>query len=156
MKLSEDRVKHLEFIHNTITRQAQHSFAVKGWSITVSTAIFAFVLTSLDGRIALLALLPIIAFAGLDLFYLRLERLFRELYKEAASHSSTLSPFDMSIGKYKCAGDYPDCTFRNVARSPSWWLLNGTLLIFGAIVLWVATAEDPVAEDLSQIVSQFF
>ncbi|WP_187347302.1 hypothetical protein [Kocuria sp. CNJ-770] len=84
MSVSPERIKHLEFIQNTITRQASHSFAVKGWSLTVAAVIYAYAAAHLTWWMALVALLPAVAFAGLDAFYLRQERLFRALYRVVA------------------------------------------------------------------------
>jgi hypothetical protein len=95
-----DRIKHLEFIQATITRQASHSFAVKGWSLTVSSAICAYTATHLTWWMAIVALLPPIVFAWLDSFYLRQERLFRELYRDAIQPESSIPMFDMNTSKY--------------------------------------------------------
>ncbi len=76
----DDRVKHLEFIQAAITRLSGHSFLVKGWSITLTAALF--VLASKDQRpsFSFVILYPALVFWGLDAYFLRQERLFRKLY----------------------------------------------------------------------------
>ncbi len=38
---SADPVKHLEFVQAVIARQAANSFLLKGWSVTLATALVA-------------------------------------------------------------------------------------------------------------------
>src|SRR5215831_11819226 len=79
--MDENTIKHLQLIQAVITRLAQNSFAYKGWAITLVAAIFALAVKEVRSPYLLIvALLPTIAFWGLDAYYLRQERLFRALY----------------------------------------------------------------------------
>ena len=80
--MNEHMVKHLELIQRVVNRLAQDSFAYKGWAITLVAAIFALALAAKEAspHYLLVALLPAVAFWGLDAYYLRQERLFRKLY----------------------------------------------------------------------------
>ena len=79
--MDEARVKHLELIQATIMRMGQNSFIYKGWMVTLVAAVFALAAKDdLSPRFLFVALLPAIAFWGLDGFYLRQERLFRRHY----------------------------------------------------------------------------
>lgn len=138
MALSSDRIKHLEFIQATIARQASHAFAIKGWSLTVAGAIYAYSATNLSCWLALLAFLPPVAFAWLDLFYLRQERLFRELYRDAYRPDSTVPLFEMSPWHYRDAKKYPRCSYLDVAKSAAWWPLHGMIVGVGLVILLVA------------------
>lgn len=138
MSFSSDRIKHLEFIQATIIRQASHSFAVKGWSLTVAAALYAFTASHLSCWLALVAVLPPIAFAWLDLFYLRQERLFRALYWDAINPESSVLVFDMNTKKYQIAGQCPPCTYPEVAKANTWWVLHGTIISVGLVLLGVA------------------
>ncbi len=93
--MSPEQIKHLEFIQATIARQASHSFSVKGWSLTVSGAIYAYAASHLSCWLAMVALLQPLAFAWLDMFFLRQERLFRELYGDAIKPDSPVTVFNM-------------------------------------------------------------
>jgi hypothetical protein len=75
---------HLQMIHGIITRLAQNSFLLKGWSVTLIVALFAFAGKDKDAGVAYLALIPAIAFWMLDAYYLWQERMFRDLYKVVA------------------------------------------------------------------------
>src|SRR3990167_7486508 len=76
----DDKQKHLEFLQLAINRMASNSFILKGWNITLIVGLFALTLKDLSSVYLYLAILPALAFWGLDAYYLRQERLFRELY----------------------------------------------------------------------------
>jgi hypothetical protein len=135
---SEDRRKHLEFIQATIARQASHAFAIKGWSLTVAAAIYAYTAANLSCWLAVVACMPAIAFAWLDLFYLRQERLFRELYRDASQPESTVPVFDMDTSPYQTTSKYPQSSYRNVAKSRAWWPLHVMIVGVGIVLLGVA------------------
>jgi hypothetical protein len=76
----ESKIAHLSMIQAVVSRLASNSFILKGWSITIVSAIVA--LAAKDGtpKLVALALLPAIAFWALDGYFLSKERLFRDLY----------------------------------------------------------------------------
>ena len=65
------RVKHLEFIQAVIARLANNSFAYKGWVVVLVAGVFVVTGGSVN---VLIAVLPLLAFWGLDGYYLRQER----------------------------------------------------------------------------------
>ena len=80
MDTDEKRVKHLEIIQGVVNRLAGNSFAIKGWSITLVSALITIAVDKSDGRYALTGLLPAFVFWILDGYFLWKEKLFRELY----------------------------------------------------------------------------
>ena len=76
----EKKTKHLEMIQSVIERMGNNSFLIKGWSITLVSAIFVVAFQGKDRIIALWTLFPAIIFWLLDGFYLWQERLLRCLY----------------------------------------------------------------------------
>jgi len=76
----EAKLKHLEFAQNIITRMATNSFWVKGWSVTLVSAILALAVKGGNAGVVPVALLPVIVFWFLDAYFLRQERLYRKLY----------------------------------------------------------------------------
>lgn len=114
--------KHLEFIQSIISRHNSNSFMLKGWSVTISAALYALAGTIKEPFIVLIALAPIILFWGLDAFYLSNERCFVDLYnavaegafsipkikmfkkdfkKDVDKESGTISSFDMNFKKFE-------------------------------------------------------
>jgi hypothetical protein len=107
---NEYRLKHLEFIQSIISRQAQNSFAVKGWTLTLSAGIFTFLLSQSDANPAayFIAVFPAFLFWLLDGYYLRQERAFRCLYDDVRADLTRTSEqeylvqvFDMNTSRYK-------------------------------------------------------
>lgn len=138
MTLPDDRIKHLEFLQTTIARQASHSFAVKGWSLTVSAAIYAYTAAHLYWWLAIVALLPSMAFGWLDAFYLRQERLFRQLYNACIVPDSAIPVFSMDTRQYCDVVVYPTCGWRNVLKSKTWLVFHLLIVFVGLFLLGVA------------------
>lgn len=156
MTFSSDRIKHLEFMQATITRQASNSFTIKGWSLTVSGAIYAYTASHLTWWLAVVSLLPAIAFAFLDVFYLRQERLFRELYRDASRPILMVPVFDMSTQRYQNASLYPRCTRRDVWKSASVWMLHGAIILVGIILLGVSIFQEFRSTELANCLRHTF
>lgn len=89
--------RHLELIQAVVTRMAANSFFLKGWSVTLAAALFAFAAKDSNAKLAMVALIPAVAFWGLDAYYLRQERLFRCLYNQVRRASGGHEPYSMDI-----------------------------------------------------------
>jgi hypothetical protein len=76
-------VEHLTLIQGVITRLAGNSFLLKGWAVTLVSALSAFAAKDADRTIAWIGCGAAVVFAVLDAMYLANEREFRELYKRA-------------------------------------------------------------------------
>jgi hypothetical protein len=79
-KLADLRMKHIEMLQTVITRMGGYGASFKSYCITVATAVVGFAFTQHRPAIAVMALLPILAFAMADAQYLRIERRFRGLF----------------------------------------------------------------------------
>lgn len=95
-----DSVKHLDYIQAAIARMASNAFTIKGWSITVTTAVIGVASKSGDESFAMVGVLPVMLFWGLDAYYLSLERRFRQLFSLVAERIAHDEPavFNMSPG----------------------------------------------------------
>src|SRR5690606_8154212 len=87
--------KHLEMIQAVIERLSQNSFAIKGWAVTFVSAICAL---ATDKVTVAIGILPALVFWGLDAFYLRQERLYRQLYEHA--QKGNVDDFSMEVDAY--------------------------------------------------------
>ena len=52
--MNEATIRHLEFIQNVITRMNTNSFLIKGWMITLVSALFVFAAKDSDARYAII------------------------------------------------------------------------------------------------------
>ncbi len=97
----EAKLKHLEMIQAVITRMAHNSFLLKGWSVTISAAVLALLTGKPGSGWVVIALVPTLFFWGLDGYFLRQERLFRELYDHVRELEKDDVDFSMDTRPYK-------------------------------------------------------
>ena len=97
----ERKHKHLELIQGIINRLSTNSFLLKGWSVVLVSALFAFSAVDSQPAYVLLAYIPVVIFWVLDGFYLWQERLYRKLYDhtrlikdEDIDYSMNTKPFE--------------------------------------------------------------
>ena len=93
--MSENKLKHLEFIQNNITRMSTNSFLVKGWSITLLSALFALAQKETNKDYVLLTYFAVPLFWYLNGFFLLHERRFRELYNSVRTKQDNQIDFSM-------------------------------------------------------------
>ncbi len=96
----EEKTKHLEFVQNVITRLNANSFQIKGWMITIVTALLALYASSTNVVYVFIAILPIIVFWILDAYYLKQEISYRKLYQDIVDGNCTKT-FNMDTHSYK-------------------------------------------------------
>lgn len=139
---NEHRVKHLDLVEGVINRQAQNSFTIKGWSLTLSAGIFTYLLSQdtcsqVHPAAYFIVVLPAIVFWLLDAFYLRQERLFRCLYDDVRQdigrekdQTSNRQLFDMDTSQYQPKQRY----WRGALWGKTVWLIPAMILIAAAIL----------------------
>lgn len=79
---NENKIKHLEFILNVITRMNSNSFMIKGWCVTLVAALFALAAKDSEVKFAIIAYIVIPTFWVVDGFFIIREKHFRELYNQ--------------------------------------------------------------------------
>lgn len=122
----DDKKKHLEFIQIAINRMASNSFILKGWNITLIVGLFALTMSKLSTSYLYLAILPAIAFWGLDAYYLHQERLFRELYDSVRkTKRKDIDPYSLSTKSVNFNRNWFYTAF-----SPTIILLHGSVILF--------------------------
>jgi len=123
----DDKRKHLEFLQLAINRMASNSFILKGWNITLIVGLFALTLKDLSSSSYLyLAILPALAFWGLDAYYLRQEKLFRGLYNSVRkTKRKEIDPYSLNTNKISEKVESWFCTM----FSPTVVLLHGSVIL---------------------------
>ncbi|NTW54622.1 MAG: hypothetical protein HGB15_07655 [Chlorobaculum sp.] len=104
-----DKQKHLDIIQGVINRMANCSFLIKGWTITITAAIFGLAAKDADIRYVIIAYMVIPFFWLLDAFYLSKERQYRALYDEVRIKDENDIDFLMDTSNY----DIGRCTWWN-------------------------------------------
>lgn len=99
--MKETKSKHIDIVQSTISRMAQNSFAIKGWTITILVGLFVFLQNDEFRSNIFIYLIPIIFFWILDSYYLWQERLFRKLYNDIIDNVTEESDLSMNVTQYK-------------------------------------------------------
>ena len=79
----------LQMIQAIITRLAGNSGALKGFAVTVVTALLGVSINTHQASYAWLGTYPIVVLGLLDAYYLALERRYRDLYNNAVNEGDT-------------------------------------------------------------------
>lgn len=133
--MNEKFSKSIDLLQSCITRMAQNSFMVKGWTITLTGIILALVPKTFDVRLlCIICFVLIICLWILDAFYLQKERLFRRKYELLIKNpESDDLYFDLDIRSLK--KNDKEYNFFAIMFSLSVWpiyipLLAATALVF--------------------------
>jgi hypothetical protein len=92
----ENKIKHLEFIQLVITRMNVNSFLLRGWSVTLVAALFAFAAKDTNIEYVLITYISTTLFWILDGYYLSQERKYRDLYNKIRTKEESEIDFDMN------------------------------------------------------------
>ncbi len=131
----ENLHKELDLIQTVVSRLAQNSFLVKGWSITLVSILLALckddlLPTAKPTWVLALTLTIWLAFWYLDAYFLRQERLFRKLYEHVVTH-----PNDPARPRYALNVG----PFLNTVETEWKTMFSVTLRLFYGIPAWLLT-----------------
>lgn len=135
MNTGENKRLHLQMIQTIINRMAANSFSLKGWSITIISALFALLtVNKIDvTKVLLISIIPLLVFWILDAYFLRQERLFREFYKKICDTAE--DDIDFLMKTKPCPNKIIETlTVLRVAISSTLAIFYGGILILLAII----------------------
>ncbi|MCI0144158.1 hypothetical protein KNN17_21655 [Arthrobacter bambusae] len=93
-----DHHKHMDYVQAVINRLAGNSFLMKGWALTVSSALLGLAVSQSKPLMALIAAMPALAFWIQDTYFLRQERAFRAMFDDIAAKE--ISGFEIRPAPY--------------------------------------------------------
>lgn len=130
-KFTEDVRQHLSFIQGVITRMNSNSFSMKGWMVAIVSAlaaVYASDSTNPCGYIYFVIAIPVVLiFCGLDAYYLKMEKQYRDLYNKVLERPTT-TDFDMDVSGYKR-------TLWQAFKSPSVWILYSSVIVLLVVAI---------------------
>lgn len=129
--MTQERMKFLEFIQNTISRMNTNSSQMKTMCITITSALFAVYAASQNKQMILIAFIPLFLCCLLDMYYLWQERKFRDFYTEAIKEQSIIQDFDFSSFRNYQKGFL---SYMKVFFSHSIWIFYGLIGTCNCIV----------------------
>lgn len=129
----ETKLKHLDFIQGVVNRLSTNSFLLKGWSVILTSALFALSASDSEVSFVLLAFVPVLVFWGLDGYFLALERAYRRHFDRVRTMSAEEIDFTMDISDvHRGFSDWAGATF-----SKTLILFHGSLVTAVAVVMWL-------------------
>lgn len=98
----ERQMQHLEFVQNIITRMNSNSFQMKGWAITIVSALLAIYASTSNATFVFLGIVPTLLFWFLDSYYIQQERKFRGVYNNITEleNDVEIKLYEMPIQKF--------------------------------------------------------
>lgn len=118
---SDAVLKTVDIHQSLIARMSSASGAAKNWCVTVVSAVAIVAVDKANWKFALVAVIPTLLFAAIDIYYLSMERSVRESHKdfvEKLRSNTATSDHLFDVGKF-------DITFGDTlaaAASKSIWL----------------------------------
>lgn len=129
----EAMFKEFEFIQEIIERQAENSFRIKGWTVTL--VVVAIVFRTSDFQL-FGAFIPLIGFWGLDAYFLRQEKMYRRLYEWVRKNRPETEDrkFELDASRFKSDVD----GIGKIMISPTMFWFYGSitllLILYAAII----------------------
>ncbi len=131
--MAEDKRKHLEFIQNVITRMNSNSFLIKGWAVTLTSALFALAAKDSNVQYVIVTYISIPVFWGLDGYYLSLERQYRELYLDVAGKDEDAIDYSMDASSHNKGRN----TWLSSVFLGTVWGVYVTIIVITAFIMYI-------------------
>jgi hypothetical protein len=129
----DKKVKHLEMIQSIINQIANHSFMIRGWCLTLVSALFSIAIIAADPKYLVVAYIPIPVFWLLDGFYFSQERAFRALFNRVRMLQEDEVDFSMNKGDFSVKEN----SWGHAIRSKTLTIFYLTLTVTVTVVLLV-------------------
>lgn len=134
---NQDSYKELDLIQSVINRMANNSFLIKGWAMTLMSALIAFgkdsILGNMNNSYYLIMIIGVlIPFWILDAYYLRQERIFIRIYNQAIADPKALSRTRFDLKPTSTAADRMIATM--FSKSLFWFYVPFIVLISIAVI----------------------
>ena len=122
---------------------AANSFILKGWSVTLISALAVLSQKDSNSKFWVIALFPAITFWGLDAYFLRQERLFRHMYNSVRKKREYEIDFDLNPKSFENKQD----TWLNCVFSKALFFFYLAILVsVGLIAFFVSIRNRPTAQ----------
>lgn len=131
---NEYKTAHLQMIQSVIERMSTTSALYKGFSATIVTGVSAISFVDINPWILLLALVPVICFFAMDVYYFSLEKKYRILYEKVRLEKV---PADFSMNANCTNSELLDANGQwfQCLKSPSIWMFYLPIIVIGTIII---------------------
>lgn len=131
--MSEDKKAYLSLIQEPIGRMSTASSIFKGFAATIVTGIAALSYSSINIILLVVSFIPILTFAALDIYYLRLEKMYRGLYDDVLNDEHPVN-FSMAIPTDAAFKKRAKLSIWQCMKSPSIWLFYPAMLLVLSVI----------------------
>ena len=131
--MEDKMIQYLQFLQETISRMSTNSAIFKGFAATIVAGISVINYSSVELSILVLSFLPVLSFACLDIYYLKLERKYRYIYNKVRQGEYPID-FSMDISNEM---ESEKSQLLNCLKSPSIYLFYPMLIIIFLIVITI-------------------
>ena len=143
MEKQENLHKELELIQAVINRMANNSFLIKGWTMTLMSALIALgkdsILGNLNGIYYLIMMIGVLVpFWWLDAYYLKQERIFRKIYERAIADPDSKNRNRYDLNPREMAKEVKSVVKTMWVEAISWFYIPFILLIVLGIILKIS------------------
>ena len=130
----ENKIEYLQMIQEPICRMSTISAIFKGFAATIVSGVSVITYSEINIWILILSFLPILAFAMMDIYYLKLERKYRFLYDQVRLEKHEI---DFSIRLTSDPLEIISARARTIdcLKSPSIYLFYPLMFVIPIVVL---------------------
>lgn len=126
--MKEGKVEYLQMIQEPICRMSTISAIFKGFAATIVAGISTIAYSETNLWVLGLSFLPVLAFAIMDIYYLRVERKFRFLFEKVRTDEHEID-FSMRLPNEPLEIIEAKATILDCLRSPSIYLFYPLMLL---------------------------
>ena len=131
--MEAEKQTYLTMIQEPISRLSTASSVFKGFAATIVTGIAALSYSDISTKLLVLSFVPILSFAALDIYYLRLEKRYRGFYNDILSGKHEVD-YSITLPKEKESIKRAKASIWNCILSPSVWLFYPAMFVVLIIV----------------------
>ena len=121
--MNEQKLKHLEFIQNAITKMGNNSFLIKGWLVTIISALYALAAKDANFNYVIITYIAIPVFWLMDAYFLSQERRYRALYDNVRTKTEIQIDFSMDTKIYNTDKNTIQNTFFSISIFPLYFMM---------------------------------
>ena len=135
--MDEHKIAYLQMIQEPISRMSTASAIFKGFAATIVAGIATLTYRDVNIWILGLSFMPVLLFALLDIYYLKLEKKYRYLYEQVRTDEHKV---DFSM-KLTVDDNAAKASILGCIKSPSIWLFYPMMIVILIIVLYLRESE---------------
>lgn len=129
----DEKIAYLQIIQDTINRMSTNSAIFKGFAATIVAGTAVIQYSEISRWVLVMSFLPVLSFAALDIYYLKLEKKYRILYNQVRTSSKKID-FSMDIKSISNKSKIYNVGIWSCIKTPSILIFYPVLVIVLAVI----------------------